>query len=390
MIRIRTVTYNIPMHFNDNMFSQIENSVKLFSKIDYEVHTQRINLTPLNNRIEDSIIAEVALFCHKNDIRWFNIPLDIWDYQQVRNEEIRDVLSQYKDAFVNCICAKDARVKKSILEFIARQMLVNADADSEGLINFRFGASMNVSPNGPFFPYTYSEENIASFSIGLEMAEELNDVLRLRTLNLTQIESLIFEVLEPQVFEIEQIAKDISVSTGLVYRGIDFSLAPLPKEHNSVISILNSLGISRIDDTGAMFATAFLTRILKAFSVNHKAVGFSGVMYSLIEDKIYAEDNNSKGFSIDRMIALSTMCGCGCDMIPIPFETSVEDIKTILLEIACISSRLKKPLGVRLLPIKSNDEYTHFSGESDFCINTRIVNIHSNNSIPLNRKYFFG
>ena len=124
--------------------------------------------------------------------------------------------------------------------------------------------------------------------------------------------------------------------------------------------------------------------------MNHKAVGFSGVMYSLIEDKIYAEDNNSKGFSIDRMIALSTMCGCGCDMIPIPFETSVEDIKTILLEIACISSRLKKPLGVRLLPIKSNDEYTHFSGESDFCINTRIVNIHSNNSIPLNRKYFFG
>ena len=389
MIRIRTITYNLPAVVTDSTFRQIEVCSKLFSGIKYEVHTQRISCTP-TGKPDTAFISELSDFCKSSGVRWFNVPLDIWDGQKSTNEDITNLLVQHDNAFVNILCAKNGATKDSVLDFTARQFLINGQNDKEGLINFRFGGTMNVAPFGPFFPFTYSGGDASlSFSIGLEIAEEVNDILKDSENELNVYANRIVQTLEPQIAEIESIAEQISRETGVPFKGIDFSLAPLPKENNSVITVLNSLGVRSINDTGAMFATAFLTRLLKSFTKTHKSVGFSGVMYSLIEDMVYAEDNNRLGFSIDRMIALSTMCGCGCDMVPVPLETPVEKIKTVMLEIACVSSRLQKPLGVRLLPVESTDSFTHFLGEADFCVNTRLVELNTENSFSFTGDYSF-
>lgn len=388
MIKIRTITYNLPNSISDSTYRQIEMCSKLFSEIKYEVHTQRICFPPARE-LDLIHFSDVSDFCTSSGVRWFNVPIDLWDDSRVSHEDIRDLLRDHSNAFVNLICAKDCVVRDSILEFTAKQFLLNGESDEEGLINFRFGGTMNVLPDGPFFPFTFSKGNALSFSIGLEITEEINDILKTNSGELNELQRTILDTFEPQIGEIEDIANRISREAGITFCGIDFSLAPLPKQNNSVITILHALGVKSIDDTGAMFATAYLTRTLKTLAKKHKSVGFSGVMYSLIEDQVYAEDNNKYGFNIDRMVALSTMCGCGCDMVPIPIDTSIETIKAVLLEIACVSSRLHKPLGVRLLPVKSDDGFTHFVGETDFCINTKIVELKTQSSFFFKGDYSF-
>ncbi len=377
MINIRTVTYNMPFDFGTKELEIIKKSTSFWDEFKYSVHTQRINF-PVYRVIEANRIDEISKFCTNAGIRWFGIPIEIGvtDYKKISIEKI---LSTYKNAFFNMICAKDGKVSDKVVGRIADQFLRNAMEDNEGLIGFRFGASNNVAPNGPFFPFTYADGNHLGFSIGLELSEEINCLCDLEYANIDEFRKAIIKNLEPQLAEIENKAEEISMATNMEFDGIDFSLAPLPKYGNSVMTILKKLGIENINDTGMLFATAFLTKILKEFAVIHKSVGFSGVMYSLLEDLEYARMNSQNGFSINNMIALSTMCGCGVDMVPIPLETSADRIRTILLEVACVSSRLHKPLGVRLLPVNDfGDGVTHFTGEKDFVTNTRIVDVHGN------------
>ena len=60
-------------------------------------------------------------------------------------------------------------------------------------------------------------------------------------------------------------------------------------------------------------------------------------------------------------------------MVPLPGNIFEEEIASIMLDVAGISSVLEKPLGVRLLPIltKKEGEFTDFN--HDFVYNTRIL-----------------
>jgi uncharacterized protein (UPF0210 family) len=111
-------------------------------------------------------------------------------------------------------------------------------------------------------------------------------------------------------------------------------------------------------------------------------VGFSGVMYSLLEDLELCIYNNSKGVSIEQLTAISTMCGCGVDMVPVYGGVTVEELFAVFLDIAAISCRLNKPLGIRILPIPRThnyqEHYTLFSDDADFISNTKIIHVNSN------------
>jgi hypothetical protein len=74
----------------------------------------------------------------------------------------------------------------------------------------------------------------------------------------------------------------------------------------------------------------------------------------------------------------SAVCGTGLDTIPIPGSTSREQIEALLLDIAALSSRLKKPLTARLMPIpgKEAGDLTNF--EFEFFSNGRVLAIDAN------------
>ena len=47
----------------------------------------------------------------------------------------------------------------------------------------------------------------------------------------------------------------------------------------------------------------------------------------------------------------SAVCGTGLDTIPLPGETSADELTALLLDLASLAQRLDKPLTARLMPI---------------------------------------
>ena len=86
-----------------------------------------------------------------------------------------------------------------------------------------------------------------------------------------------------------------------------------------------------------------------------RATGFNGVMYSILEDPGFADvsmDVNS--LPLSQLLSLSSICGCGVDMLPVPGDISSKELTGIMLDVAAKASWLNKPLGARILPIPNN------------------------------------
>ena len=379
MIGIRSITYQLPQEYNHQQLDIIARVSRIWDSSYSLLRTQRVSPCPVSKAESVKKYRALSLLCDETSIRWFNIPIDPYLCDNI-GELIQfghNILSEYSRSFVNVIGVKNGEIDTDILYSCGNLIRRVSTLNHDGRDNFRLGVSVNISPDGPFFPFTYSSGTFG-FSIALELTQEINILLdELSDKDLNEKRTSIIETLVPQIQIINDIAERIAQSNGLIFKGFDFSLAPIIDPNGSIISILNALGIYNFGKTGSMFATAFLTNILKHIATCFKSVGFSGVMYSLLEDLELCSINNQRGVTLEQMITLSTMCGCGVDMVPVYGKMTNSEFMSIFMDVAGISCRLKKPLGIRLLPIQScqrNERtYTIFQDDPDFISNTRVV-----------------
>lgn len=329
-------------------------------------------------------MKQLSLLCDKSSIRWFNIPIDPTNHKNVPAlfGFAHSVLAEYGRAFVNVLGVIDGIIRPDILERCAELIRKTSALSANGQDNFRLGVSVNVQPNGPFFPFTYSSGEMG-FSIALELTQEINEICaKTQGGSLGVLRNAILAQIIPQVEKINITAIGIADREGIAFHGFDFSIAPIIDENGSIITILNRLGVYNFGYTGTLFATSFLTNIMKHLASRFKSVGFSGVMYSLLEDLELCSINNERGVTLEQLISLSTMCGCGVDMVPVYGKIKNEELVSILFDVAGISCRLNKPLGVRLLPIpqcgRGKTVFTAFHNDSDFIANTKTVGLNLN------------
>lgn len=379
MIGIRSITYQLPNTFSSDHLDKIGEVSRIWDSSYSFIRTQRVSLCPYSDVVNLKDFSALSRLCDETRIRWFNIPLDPFRSNNPA-ALIRfglPLLTEYSRSFVNILAVKDNALQNIIIDECANLNKKVSQLSNDGKDNFRLGLSVNIKPDGPFFPFTYSS-GVFGFSIALELTQEINKILdEFRNTDMSNQRDEIINRLCPQIDEINSVALKISQQTGLVFKGFDFSLAPIIDPNGSVISILNSFGIYNFGKTGSLFVTGFLTNILKYFAKKYKSVGFSGVMYSLLEDIELCSINNERGISLEQLIKLSTMCGCGVDMVPVYGKITNVEFLSIFLEVAGISCRLNKPLGIRLLPIqrcKRNEKlFTLFQDDPDFITNTRVV-----------------
>ena len=390
MIKIRSITYNLPPNYNESHLTKIKENSHLWNLERFFVRTKRITLTSINDVCALNDIKKINKFCNEENIRWFNLPIDPWT--TVNKDKLfrfgANILKNYENAFVNIICIKDGKFNQEIIDESIKMIKSVSKFSKNGKDNFRLGLSANIESNCPFFPFAVSSGDL-SFSIGLELTQEINKIISAnKKLNYVELREKILEILKPQIEEILITAQKISNNSKIKFCGFDFSLSPINEENGSVITILKQLGITDFSSTGTMFVTSYLTNILKFLAANYPSVGFSGVMYSLLEDLELCRMNNEQGVKLEDLIKLSTMCGCGIDMVPITEDTSNNELKTAIIEIGAISTKLKKPLGIRFLPIphtkKNEIEYTNFYNDADFIANTKVLTLKCNELIDNN------
>ncbi|MGD0552227.1 MAG: DUF711 family protein [Sedimentisphaerales bacterium] len=389
-MKIRTITLGIDLgnqadssmqHEIGSFFSKAN---ELFSKYNFETRTQRIALPPfeVRNKTEDqtvlSTIENVSVLCKDNGIRWFCVPFKTLgqDMQQLNAVAI-EIANKYKNAFINYILTQNNQLSLKSALYAGKFIKLVSRLSENGIDNFRCGASFNCKANGAYFPFTYhSGKN--SFSIALEITPIIvNTVKSNKNEPVEKIRDKIIDALLPIFIQIDKISREIELITKIKYNGIDTSIAPHPEDpEHSVSYIVELLGIEVFGGYGSTFVTSFLTDILKNIVGMNliKTIGFNGVMYSVLEDPAISKINKDKSvLSIEKLILFSTVCACGLDMVPVPGDISDDDIGSILLDVAALSNRLQKPLGVRLLPIpgKSAGQITDF--DHDFLCNTKIV-----------------
>lgn len=386
MIGIRSVTYNYgDPNFQDKKLLKMIKDCSL--KWDsFHPHTQRINLGEQKECFAIDVLQNILNLCDESPVRWVNIPLNPFYKNNIGELKVfaYDLLSSSNRIFVNIIGVEKGVISQEHIVNYAKLVHDVGKIESTGLTNFRLGFSFNIEHDCPFFPFTRATDGDVSFSVALEMVQEINLFLKkTKCDNLQATQNGIVELLSEQINDIYHKALTIEKQSGIRFAGFDFSLAPEIGEYGSVITILEALGIRKFGHSGTMFATAFLTDILKEFANKFPSVGFSGVMYSVLEDLKLCSINNNEGIEVEQLIAVSTMCGCGLDMVPIYADTSIDEIRTLCMDIAAISCKYKKPLGVRLLSIpgtkKKNKVRTALSSEADFIANSKILELDINN-----------
>jgi uncharacterized protein (UPF0210 family) len=358
-----------------------------FHAAGFDVQTKRLTLDPVT---PSSRVSRPALFARmesisnnaaKCGIRWICLPLSLaagWkteDFTTLASELIK----KFPSVFLHFMAASDGNIHVGRLREAARQIVNISRLSGNGFDNFRVGVGCNIVQNTPYFPFSWHNGD-TGFSLAVEPIDALLEVVEglVAGTPLAEAREKMRAVLRDSCSRIDTVGKELEMSSAgkFVYKGQDMSISPYPDGRRSVVRLLEHFGPAHFGNYGSLAATALFSGMLKETlrDAGARAAGFNGVMYSPLEDNGLAEIIKvKKELTIDRLCLYSTVCGCGLDMVPVPGDLLPEDLASLLYDVAALSSVLRKPLGVRVLPIpmRAANELTKFN--HDFLVNTRIL-----------------
>jgi len=394
---IRSLTIGLPL---DGMSTaEIETRVRgllrsageAFAAQRIPVRTQRFTLPALGaeGEAEGAVLSRlrwVDALARDTGVRWCCLPVDLLDAAPRVNRlaAALDAVGRFGRLFLNLILADRRRIAVDAAHDAATLVLNVARRSNNGFDNFRVGVSCNCPPNAPFFPFSRHEGANVAFSFALETAALCADALSAcpDPHDLGAARDRLADVLSPVLERLDALGQRLAEESGAEYRGLDASLAPLPSENVSVAALIERLVGAPAGSHASLFATAFLTDAVRTAlaSSGARAVGFNGVMFSVLEDRGLAAANNHRHITVEGLLSLAAVCACGLDMIPVPGASFPEEIAAVALDVAALSCALDKPLGVRLLPIPNGrvNDFTKFN--LDFLCDSRVMALTPNDS----------
>jgi uncharacterized protein (UPF0210 family) len=257
------------------------------------------------------------------------------------------------------VAGPDGRADHAAIRAAAQAIVAIGAATAGGFGNMRFAASACVAPGSPFFPAAYHGGDAPWIAVGPEAAALAMQAAELRNENeklknqpaqarfsiLNSQFSILTDLIEQHDARIAAALEDLEIS----FAGCDWSLAPRPDRACSVGAAIEALSGAPFGAWGTLAAVRGLTGAIRAARVTR--VGFSGVMLPVLEDPILAQRNVEGRYSLRDLLAFSAVCGTGLDTIPLPVDSTPDQIAGVLEELAALAGALGKPLTARLLPL---------------------------------------
>ena len=259
------------------------------------------------------------------------------------------ILAATKDLFVSgMLTTAQSEVSLPAVRACAEIITQAAALSPDGFANLRFGALANIGPWVPFLPGAYHQGERPAFALAMECADVAYSAIR-KARSLNDARQAIISALEAQAVSLTSKANHLAQRFDVDFRGIDFSLAPYPEAWCSLGAALESLGLPELGASGSLAAAAFLADTLDRGS--WLRTGFNGMMMPVLEDATLAARAAQGTFSVHDLLMYSAVCGTGLDTVPLPGDSSPEQIAALLLDVAALALRLDKPLLARLMPI---------------------------------------
>ncbi|MBY9018321.1 MAG: DUF711 family protein [Candidatus Lokiarchaeota archaeon] len=237
--------------------------------------------------------------------------------------------------------------------------------------NLHFCVSANVKEDTPFFPASYHLSEKPSFSLALEMADEVVKVFE-QSKNATEALIKLRERFNEIYDMLIKITENIGSKYGIDFHGMDFSPAPYPTIPKSIGTAFEKLNYEYFGAPGSLLGVAL---IKNAIPQKEKIIGFSGFMPSVLEDYTISKSLSEKKFNLDTLLLYSTMCGTGLDCVPLPGDITEQELFYILLDVCTISLRLNKPLTARLMPIPGRNAGDDVDFDFEYFASSKIMNI---------------
>jgi uncharacterized protein (UPF0210 family) len=285
--------------------------------------------------------------------------------------QIPQIIAETENVFCSAEMATTTQgVSLPAVKACARIISQLAPQDINGFANLYFTALSNVSPGSPFFPAAYHHGGKPAFALALEAASLAVHAFE-QAKSLTGGLTLLRELIEEHGKKLGSIGQNLQKKSGVLFNGIDFSLAPFPSRDRSIGTALELLGVPRVGQHGSLAAAAMLASTLDQAQFHR--IGFSGLLFALLEDSVLALRAEEEYLTVKDMLMYSAVCGTGLDTIPLPGDVTEEEISALLLDLAALGLRLNKPLTARLMPIpgKQAGEPTNF--DFDFFANSKVM-----------------
>jgi uncharacterized protein (UPF0210 family) len=277
------------------------------------------------------------------------------------------VLQNTKNIFGSLKVTNDAGINWPAVNAAARLIknLSQTTDHSEG--NFHFAANASVPPYSPFFPGAYHTGAGHQFAIGLASAGLLTTAAQ-NAPDLASARRQIVDAFYNAAFDVEDAALRVDREQGWIYMGLD--LSPASSQGASIGAAIEAISKQPLGASGTMTAVGVITSALK--DIGARRTGYSGVMLPVLEDPTLADRWNQGRLSLDQLLSYSAVCATGLDTIPLPGDTTVEDLARVIGDVATLSVKWNKPLSARLLPVKEKraGEMTEFT--DPFLINALI------------------
>ena len=268
------------------------------------------------------------------------------------------VLQNTKFIFGSLAVTNDSGINWPAVNAAARiiKKLSETTAHSEG--NFHFAANASVPPYSPFFPGAYHTGSGRQFAIGLASAGLVTTAAQ-NAPDLSAARRQIIDAFFNAAFYVEDAAQRIDREQGWIYLGLD--LSPASSQGVSIGAAIETISKQPLGSSGTMTAVGVITSALK--EIGARRTGYSGVMLPVLEDPTLAERWNQGRLSLDQLLSYSAVCATGLDTIPLPGDTTVEELARIIGDVATLSVKWNKPLSARLLPVKEKHagEMTEFT-----------------------------
>ncbi|PWV36687.1 MAG: hypothetical protein DJ555_05995 [Desulfurococcaceae archaeon] len=314
--------------------SRLLNIVKIVEDKGYRVWSKRITLPPLNSQGE---LARVCFELKRSINILKGIFVSAFNIDADSNIEIDDLVKCMEDlgfAF-SSILVKDEEDVEDAYEKIYR-FYSRSGVDLHTRIALIYSSRILT----PYFPASASITEETSFTVALRYAADFEDLV----IKKGDVESL-GKLLE----ELEEILSNVSIDTGVKYDGIDLSLSPWMEE--SVASIVERSSGTEIPMPGTMAAIRRINETIASLSRRVKSTGYNELMLPVEEDNVLKERARQGRIALKDLIAFSTICVAGVDMVVLPREhvLSGRILRNIIQDLLAISEAKGKPVGMRLI-----------------------------------------
>lgn len=285
---------------------------------------------------------------------------------------------------------------------LAAEAIVRIGARTEhGFGNLRFAASAYVAPGSPFFPAAYHAGGAPWLAVGPEAAalavEATNDdqkpttkdqrpktndqtgepatspLVLGRSSSVSSALTKLTALIEQHDARIAAALGGLAAEVGVPFAGCDWSLAPHPDPRRSVGAAIEALAGVPFGGWGTLAGVRALTAAIRVAKVTQ--LGFSGVMLPVLEDAVLAQRNAEGRYTLRDLLAFSAVCGTGLDTIPLPGDSTPEQVAGVLTEVATLAGALRKPLTARLLPIPGLRAGDMTTFDFPYFVNTRVMEL---------------